>query len=147
MTLLELKPYFDLLEVVANAATVAAMLLAFWVYFSNRAKISAAIQLLLNYSFQTTITELKEKLERLNEYKANEPRDISEIRNILHEIAGQIRGNDRLNKDASGLADKVERLANAKQLLEPQKRALVSEVREKLKNIQVNSLEFGDGNE
>lgn len=147
MTLLELKPYFDLLEVVANVATVAAMFLAFWVYFSNRAKISAAIQLLLNYSFQTTITELKEKLERLNEYKANEPRDISEIRNILHEIAGQIRGNDRLNKEASGLADKVERLANAKQLLEPQKRALVSEVREKLKNIQVNSLEFGGNDE
>ena len=147
MALVELKSYCDGLEVVANVATVAAALLAFWVYFSNRKKISAAIQLLLNYSFQTTITELKEKLERLNEYNANEPDDVPEIRNILHEIAGQIRGNDRLNKDASGLADKVERLAKAKQLLEPQKRALVSEVREKLKNIQVNSLEFGDGNE
>lgn len=147
MTLAELKPYFDVLEVVANAATVAAMLLAFWIYFSNRAKISAAIQMLLNYSFQTTLAELKEKLERLNEYKANEPCDVPEIRNILHEIAGQIRGNDRLSKDATGLADKVERLAQVKRLLEPQKRALVSEVREKLKNIQVNSLEFGDGDE
>lgn len=138
---------FDILAIVANIATVAAAGLAFWVYFSNRKRISAAIQLLLNYSFQTTLAELKEKLERLNEYNASDSDDVPEIRNILHEIAGQMRGNERLNGLMSCLPDKIERLAMAKRLLEPQKRALVSEVREQLRNIQVKSLEVGGNDE
>lgn len=139
----EYRSIFDILATVANVATVAATGLAFWVYLSNRKQISAAIQLLLNYSFQTTLAELKEKLERLNEYNASDASDVPEIRNILHEITGQIRGNARLNSQMGSLPDKIERLAMAKKLLEPQKRALISEVREQLRNIQVNSLDVG----
>lgn len=141
MTIDELKPYLDSLAGVANLFTIAASGLAIYLYFSNRAKLSAALQLLLNYSFQTTLSELKEKLERLNEYNANEPTELPEIRNILHEIAGQIRGNDRLGSMAPTLATKIENLAQGKKLTEPAKRAIVSEVREQLRNIQVNNIE------
>jgi hypothetical protein len=141
MSMAELKPYLDSLAGVANLFSIAASGLALYLYFSNRAKLSAALQLLLNYSFQTTLAELKGKLERLNEYNANEPADQPEIRNILHEIAGQIRCNERLVALAPKLATKIENLAQGKRLFEPSKRAIVSEVREQLRNIQVNNIE------
>ena len=137
------------LAILADMATVAASSLAIWIYIANRTKISTAIQLLLNYSFQTTLTELKEKLERLNEYKANEPDDVLEIQNILHEIAGQIRGNSKL-MDIDSVAkvpEDLENLAKGKQLTEPRKRAAVSKVREILKNIEINGLRLEKSDE
>ncbi|NHB11246.1 hypothetical protein GWK53_32700 [Burkholderia cepacia] len=131
----------DVLALIANALTIAASAVALYVFFKNRKKISAAIDLLLNYSFQTTLGELKEKIERLNEYNANEPDDVPEIKNILHEIAGQMRGNQRLSDAIPDLVDKIDRLANARRLPETSKRSIVSEMREKLKNIQVGNIE------
>lgn len=141
MNIDQLKTYLDALAGLANVFTIVASGLAIYVYFTARGKFSAALQLLMNYSFQTTLTELKEKLERLNEYNANEPTELPEIRNILHEIAGQIRGNERLLAVAPKLATKIENLAQSKKLLEPSKRSIVSEVREQLRNIQLNSIE------
>jgi len=141
----QLKPYFDALARVANFFTIVTSGLAVYIFVKNRHKISAALQLLLNYSFQTTLAELKEKLERLNEYNANEPAELPEIRNILHEIAGQIRGNSRLGTAAPELAIKIEALAQSKRLSEPLKRSIVSEMREQLRNIQVNNTELATG--
>jgi hypothetical protein len=87
----------DVVAFLANGFTIGASGVALYVFFKNRKKISAAVDLLLNYSFQTTLGELKEKIERLNEYNANEPADVPEIKNILHEISGQIQGNSRLS--------------------------------------------------
>ena len=142
----QIKPYLDALAGVASVFTILASGLAIYLFAINREKISAAFQLLLNYSFQTTLAELKEKLERLNEYNASEPSELPEIQNILHEIAGQIRGNPRLLTAAPLLAKKVEALAQNKRLSEPLKRSIVSEVREQLKNIQVNNMEPNAGN-
>lgn len=141
MNIEPIKPYLDILSGVANFFTVVASGLAIYIYFTSRGKISAAIQLLLNYSFQSTISELKEKLERLNEYNASEVSDHTEIRSILHEIAGQIRGNSRLLAAAPNLPEKLERVAQSKKLSEPMRRSIVSEVREQLRNIQINSME------
>lgn len=80
----------------------------------------------------------------MNEYNANDSIDLPEIRNILHEIAGQIRGNNRLLITIPQLALKIEALAISKKLSEPSKRSIVSEVREQLRNIQVNSIHGGN---
>lgn len=135
------KPYLELLSGVANLFTIAASSLAIYIYFANRGKISAALQILLNHSFQTTLAELKEKLERLNEYNANEAKDVPEIRSILHEIAGQMKGNKRFQDAAPELATKIEGVAESKRLTEPIRRSIVSEVREQLRNIQVNNID------
>jgi len=124
---------------VANVFTVIASGIAIYVFVLNRKKISAAINLLLNYSFQSTLTEIREKLERLNEYNANDSAGNQEVRNILHEIAGQLRGNQRLFSLLAGMSEKIENLAKSKKLNEPLKRSMVSELREHLRNIQVNS--------
>lgn len=136
-----LKPYFDLLAALANLLTILASSLAIYVFFAKRKELSAALTLLLNYSYQTTLAEIKEKLERLNEYRATDEQDLPEIRAIFHEIAGQLRGNPRLQSTAPNLAQRIESLAAGKRLTEPSKRAMVSEVREVLKNINVRNLE------
>jgi hypothetical protein len=71
------------LEGLANLFSIAASALALYLFFVKRSEIAAAFRLLLSFSFQTSLAELKEKLERLNEYNANEPTHVPEIRNIL----------------------------------------------------------------
>ena len=137
------RPYLDLLSGVANAFTIAASFLAIYIYFTSHEKIATAFKLLLNYSFQTTLGELKEKLERLNGYNAKEPDHIAEIQSILHEIAGQIKGNSRLLACAPDLPERIERLAGGRKITEPMKRSMVSEIREILRNLQINSMEGG----
>lgn len=135
-----LKLVVDVASLVANALTVIASSIAIYVFFAKGAELRTAFALLLNWSYQLTLTDLKAKLERLNEYNANEATETDEIRNILHEIAGQIRGNNRLAIAAPTIADRLEGLASNRKLSEPMKRSMVSELREILRNIEVNSV-------
>jgi hypothetical protein len=131
----------EAIHVVADIATIIASGIAIYLFVAKRGQIAAAFQVLLNYSYQTTLGELTQKLERLNEYNANNQDDVSEIRNILHEIAGQMRGNSAVASAAATLLPRIERLAEAKRITEPAKRSLVAEIREVLRNMNVSSLE------
>lgn len=130
----------DYVSLAANMLTVIASSIAIYVFFAKGKEIKSAFKLLLNWSFQLTLADLRSKIDRLNEYNANEQTEIDEIRNILHEIAGQVRGNRKLADAAPDLAERLERLAVSKRLTEPTKRSIVSEVRETLRNIEVNSI-------
>lgn len=136
----KLRTVLDIVAGMANVFTIIASGIAIYVFVTKRRELSSALQTLLNYSFQTTLNELKEKLERLNDYNANELTDVPKIQNILHEIAGQIRGNKRLLATVSKLPGRIEGLAQSKKLSEPAKRSIVSEIREVIRNIQVNSI-------
>lgn len=132
----QLKPYFDVVALIANVFAIFASAIAIYIFVAKRRELAQALQLLLNFSLQTTLSEVKEKLERLNEYNAAEPTDQDEIRNILHEIAGQIRGNRHLKSTSPELPERIELLA--RKLTEPKKRAMVSELRELLRGAQVS---------
>lgn len=127
------------LAAVADAVSIAAGGIAIYLLLTKRKEIGAVFNVLINFSFQTTLIELTHKLERLNEYRANDPDGALEIQNIFHEIAGQIRGNTRLSKAAPELPARIEALA--RKFTEPQKRSMVSEIREVLKNLNVGSIE------
>lgn len=129
-----------LISVFADLFTIFASGIAIWIFFTKSKEIKIAFQLMMNWSFQLTLTDLKSKVERLNEYNANNTDEIDEIKNILHEIAGQMRGNTRLILKAAPLIIKIERFASNSKITEPKKRALTSEIREILRNIEVNSL-------
>lgn len=137
------KLFADVVSLFANILTIVASTIAVYVFFAKGKEIRNAFAMLMGWSFQLTLSELKSKLERLNEYNASEQTEVEEIRNILHEIAGQVRGNRKLSQAAPDLADRVERLAVSKRLTEPLKRSMVSEVRENLRNIEVNSIALG----
>lgn len=132
----QLKPLFEVVALIANIFAIVASGIAIYIFIGKRREIAQALQLLLNFSLQTTLSEVKEKLERLNEYNASEPTDQEEIRNILHEIAGQVRGNRHLKENSPQLPQRIELLA--RKLTEPKKRAMVSELRELLRSAQVS---------
>jgi hypothetical protein len=131
----------DLVSLAANTLTIATSAIAIYLFFTKKREISNAFNMLLNWSFQTTLIDLRGKLDRLNEYNANEGSELPEIRNILHEIAGQVRGNARLKIAAPELAVRLETLASKPRLTEQARRSIVAEVREVLRNIQVNSMD------
>lgn len=130
----------EITSLIANIFTIAASGIAIWLFFTKSSEIKTAFNLLLNWSFQLTLTDLKSKIERLNEYTAKDPHELEEIRNILHEIAGQMRGNDQLVRSCIDLINKIEKLASSNKLDEPRKRSIISEIREVLRNMQVNSV-------
>lgn len=133
------KTIADVASFLADALTIGASSIVIYIFYTKSSEISNAFSALLSWSYQTTLSDLKGKLERLNDYSANEGSGLAEIRNILHEIAGQIRGNQRLQSASPDLANRIEKLANSKNLSETRKRSTVSEVREIIRNIHINS--------
>lgn len=135
------KLLLDAVSLVANALTIVASAIAIGVFVFKRKDLSAALSLLLNWSYQTTLSDITGKLDRLNEYNASEPTDQPEIKNIFHEIAGQIRGNPRLLHAAPQLPDRIEALSAGKRLTEPNKRSMVAEIREVVRNLQLRAID------
>lgn len=130
----------NIVSFLADLFAIVAASIAIWLFFTKSNEIKTAFNLLLNWSFQLTLTDLKSKIERLNEYTAKDPDELEEIRNILHEIAGQMRGNEQIVKSSNDLISKIEKLAGSRLLDEPRKRSIISEIREVLRNMQVNSV-------
>ncbi|WP_041979023.1 hypothetical protein [Ectopseudomonas mendocina] len=126
------------LEVSADIATIAASGIAVYLFVAKGAAISNALSVLINYSHQVTLAELKEKLERLNDYNVNGEEGYEKVIIIFHEMIGQINGNERLNERFSDLVVKLEAAVSEKQrLTEPRKRSLVSEIRERIRHLNV----------
>lgn len=127
---------------IANVFTIFASGIAIYIFFAKREEISSVFNLLINYTHQLSLSEVREKIERLNEYNAKDPEQCENIINIFNEIIGQIRGNERLKAHFSELLGTMESLASDKRrLTEPRKRALVSELRERLRHLNVKSID------
>lgn len=124
----------------ANLLTVIASVLAIYVFFKSKDKIASALNALVNYSIQLTLYELKYKIERLNDYTANDKEQLLEVANILNEIEGQINGSKILH---SALAEQLVKISNftttPRLLTEPKKRSLVAELREKIRYIDMSN--------
>jgi hypothetical protein len=141
-----MKEVFDWVALIANVLTAGASAIAIYLFFFKGKYISSVFRVLLSYASQLTLSELKDKLDALNELHA--PGDTEEIVNVLHEIVGQLRGNPRLTPQFTELIAKIERLTIVRgRVNEPAKRALVSELREKIRHVGLLNFEdiAGDG--
>lgn len=137
-------------SLISNIFTVFASGIAIYLFLFKRKTISSVFNLLINYTYQLSLSEVKEKIERLNEYNAKDPEQSDKIVNIFNEIIGQIRGNKRLKAHFSELLVTIEVLVSDKRkLTEPRKRAAVSELRERLRHLNVQSIDnlVGERNE
>ncbi len=133
---------FKTLSLITNIFTIAASSIAIYLFIFKRSVIMSAFKVLLNYSAQITFSELQAKIDRLNDLNANEPSNLEEIINIFSEIVGQIRGNKKLRVECAGLLKKlVSYTEKSKKLTEPMKRSVVSELRESLKYINIESFD------
>ena len=125
---------------VSRFFSIFAAGIAIFLFFFKRTKISTVIQFILNYSKQITLNELKFKFERLNDFTTKEEESKNEIINILGEIEGQILGNEILKKELEDLLNKIHSyISNPRTLSEPNKRSLVSEMKESIRNIDVSN--------
>lgn len=137
-----LDNFLIVLSALADVGAIFASGIAIYIFFVKGKSISNALSLLSNYSYQLTLSELKEKLERLNDYNAKNEDHVEIILNIFHEIVGQIKGNVKIRAHFKDfLIDLEGTLSSRRQLLEPKKRALVSELRERLRHLNVESID------
>ncbi len=130
------------IDLISNVFTILASGIVIYLFIFKRQTISTIFKILLNYSFQITLSELRTKLDRLNDLNANEPSHIEEITNIFNDIVGQMRGNKKLRGKCSEILDKLSAYAeSSKKLTEPRKRSVVSELREHLKHVDVENID------
>lgn len=131
----------SIISIVANIFAIGASSIALYLFFFQRDTISSAFRILLNYSQQLSLSDLKAKLDRLNDHNASVDKQKAEVINILHEIEGQIIGSKSLKIELSDFLDKLTLYTSLKrEITEPKKRSLVSELRESLRNFEVNNL-------
>ncbi|MCX2481055.1 hypothetical protein OQY15_18265 [Pedobacter sp. MC2016-15] len=131
----------------ANLLTVLASGMAIYVYLTNKDKLASALNSILNYSNQLTLSELKYKIERLNDYNASNAEQNLEVINIFHDIEGQILGNIYLKDQLGGLLTKLSVFTSkGKPITEPKKRSLVSELRESVRTLDVSNFVMNKNN-
>jgi hypothetical protein len=138
------------IALISNVFTICASGLAIFLFIYKKDTINSLFDTLINYTYQLSISEIKEKIERLSEYNAKNPEELEKIINILNEVIGQIRGNDKLKHHFSELLKRIESLVTDKRrLTEPRKRAVVSELRERLRHLNITSIDnlVGEYNE
>ncbi len=109
-----------------------------YLFIFKRKSISSLYHLLLNYSIQMTLKELEIKLEKLNDYNVED--DLEKIIIILNEIVGQMKGNPILTKKCNKILKKISNFAeNPNIITEPKKRSIVSELRETLRTVNIQT--------
>lgn len=130
-------------RIISSASDILAFIasiIAVYLFIFKRDKISLAFNYLANYSKQLTLAELISKIDRLNNINANDEKQKNEALNVLHEIEGQINGNNNLSTEFSIVLKKVRSYTSLrKEITEPCKRSLVSEIREKIRDTNVNN--------
>ncbi len=114
--------------------------IAVYLFLFKRKPIISIFRLLINYSMNLSLTELKTKLEKLNELSASDSQQREDLLNVFHEIIGQIQGNSVLEKKCDTILSKIKNFVNSPKLMsEPRKRSLVSELRENLRNLELET--------
>lgn len=128
------------INLIANVFTIITSGLAVYLFVVNREQIASAVHALVNYSIQQTVSDLKYKIERLNDYNASDKTQSVEVINLLHDIEGQIIGNKTLSSSLSEQLAKISNFTtNPRLLTEPKKRSLVSELREKVRHVDLSN--------
>lgn len=127
-----------ILSLFSNGFTIAASAIALYLFIWKKKPISTAIKALLNYSLQITLSELRLKLDRLNDLNTNDPDEKEQVINILCETSGQIRGNKKLRGAYPTLLRELTELTNKPDKLnEHTKRRVVAELRESLNSLSI----------
>ena len=128
------------LTAITNVLTICASVIAIYIFVVKRKVISSVFRVLINYSLHMTFAEFVSKLERLNYMNANESENKEEVINIFNEILGQIKGNKKLKNHFKNIIPKVKSIAEGRRnITEQNKRAIVSQLREMLKHLDIDT--------
>lgn len=138
----------DSLSGLADVFTIVASGIAIWIFITKRRAITSVFRLLLKYGYQITLSELRSKLDRIADLRVADDTQKEQIINIMSEVLGQIRGNPRLRSWFAEEMKSVELFISDKQLLsEPAKRTIVAQLRERLRQLELESIDSSQGEE
>lgn len=138
---------FDFLNVIFS--TIAAFIFVY-LFYSKRDYILSIYKFLVNYTFQISLNELYKKIDELNQYDADEITHRQKVIEIINEIIGQMRGNPIMVKKCKPILKRLSKYEEQPDLLtNPRKRSLMAELKETLRNINIQSYRelTGDKNE
>jgi hypothetical protein len=132
----------------AELGTIIASGIALYLFLAKRSAVASVFKLLLGYANQLTLSELKSKLDRLNDLNADEEGQSRKVIIILHEIIGHIRGSRLLKRKCADILVKAEKLARrSRPIDEARKRAFVSELRGALSDVSIDNIDDLTGGE
>ena len=138
----------DTVSFCANIAEIGAGGIAMYLFICKKEEIKNVFKLLITYSFQLSLSELKGKLDKLHDLKAGDKEQHEEIIYIFHDVLGQLRGNADLCHKCEGIIGKIDDCINTpKKMTEGVKRGLVSELREQLRDMDVKTYKQRGNNE
>lgn len=121
------------LSISADIGTILATGLAFYLFLAKGSELRSMLRALSNIAHQGSLGEIRHKLDVIASLRVQD--DQEEIISMFHDICGQIDGNPKLKGHFDEIAKRVKKHAGGRpSLTEPQKRALVSELREKLRH-------------
>lgn len=126
----------DIVNAFADALTIVASGIAIYLFLSKRKELGAVFSALAAMANHSSMSDLRAKLDRLNDLNATDPDDRIEVINICHEVCGHIDGNPAFAKSFAEVSVKIKDAVSNKRkpITEPQKRALVSELRESMRH-------------
>lgn len=135
-----LTTIYQVVDPISTILTAVAAGIAIYLFFFKRKPIISIFRLLLNFSMKLSLTELNTKLDKLNDLNANDSQQRDNLLNIFHEIIGQIQGNRVLKGKFNPILTKLKDFVNDPSLMkEPDKRSLVSELRENLRTLELET--------
>ncbi len=146
MTFLEITAFL------ADLTQIALGVFTAYIAFTQKDKISAAFSALLNYSFQTSLSEFKYWLQQLSENIGDDAVSSEKTRVALAYLVGKIKGNKILyeyfgEKMLRRLNIMIDSLDAGTQVNQSNKVRLCSELRESLASLEVEryKTEYIDG--
>ena len=132
----------DIVNGLADLLTIVASSIAIYIFVAKRKEVSAVFNALAATANQGSIADLRAKLDRLNDLNATDASERLEVINICHEVCGHIDGNPAFSKSFAEISLKIKGSVSNKRkpITEPQKRALVSELRESMRHFNTVAL-------
>ncbi|BAV97543.1 hypothetical protein bcgnr5371_60630 [Bacillus cereus] len=129
------------IEVLADVGTIIASGIAIWLFATKQSELRALIRAITNFVQQSSLAELRLKIETLGDLHAANETHRDEIVEVFHDICGQIDGNPILRHRLQDLSSRMRQATgNARRpITEPLKRSLVSELRESLRHLDANN--------
>ncbi|HEL3864722.1 TPA: hypothetical protein UM690_002652 [Stenotrophomonas maltophilia] len=130
------------IEFAADIGTIGASVIAAILFFRNGPEIKSLIRSLNNFAHRDSMSELRIKIELLASLRAVDQSNSVEISSLFLEICGQIDGSPFLRDDLCDISARMKSAASGRKMIsEPQKRAMLSELREMVRHLDYANFE------
>lgn len=121
----------------ADLLTILASLVAIYVFWMNRSEIGQVLKQIAGWRVHASTHEVLHKINKLSELDSET--NLSDSKILLSQIIGQLNGVPEFSSELDDLVKEFRKLAKAKTVPNAKKQELLSELTERLRNIQLNT--------